>query len=243
MRPDGRKNNEIRPVKIQRNFLETAEGSVLISMGNTRVICTASIEDRVPPFLKDQKRGWITAEYSMLPRATHSRTMRESISGKVSGRTHEIQRLIGRALRSVVDLSGLGERTIWLDCDVLQADGGTRTASITGAFLCLSDALKYAVRNGLIEKIPLKDYLAAISVGIVKGEPLIDLCYSEDSAAEVDMNVVMTGSGKFVEIQGTAEGMPFSKSALDSLLKLADEGINHLIGIQKQFIEGELINF
>ena len=243
MRSDGRKNNEIRPVKIQRNFLETAEGSVLISMGNTRVICTASIEDRVPPFLKDQKRGWITAEYSMLPRATHSRTMRESVSGKVSGRTHEIQRLIGRALRSVVDLSGLGERTIWLDCDVLQADGGTRTASITGAFLCLSDALKYAVRNGLIEKIPLKDYLAAISVGIVKGEPLIDLCYSEDFAAEVDMNVVMTGSGKFVEIQGTAEGMPFSKSALDSLLKLADEGINHLIGIQKQFIEGELINF
>ncbi len=243
MRTDGRKNNEIRPVKIQRNFLETAEGSVLISMGNTRVICTASIEDRVPPFLKDQKRGWITAEYSMLPRATHSRTMRESVSGKVSGRTHEIQRLIGRALRSVVDLSGLGERTIWLDCDVLQADGGTRTASITGAFLCLSEALKYAVRNGLIEKIPLKDYLAAISVGIVKGEPLIDLCYSEDSTAEVDMNVVMTGSGKFVEIQGTAEGMPFSKSALDSLLKLADEGINHLIGIQKQFIEGELINF
>lgn len=243
MRPDGRKNNEIRPVKIQRNFLETAEGSVLISMGNTRVICTASIEDRVPPFLKDQKRGWITAEYSMLPRATHSRTMRESISGKVSGRTHEIQRLIGRALRSVVDLSGLGERTIWLDCDVLQADGGTRTASITGAFLCLSDALKYAVRNGLIEKIPLKDYLAAISVGVVKGEPLIDLCYSEDSAAEVDMNVVMTGSGKFVEIQGTAEGLPFSKYSLDSLLKLADEGINHLIGIQKQFIEGELINF
>jgi ribonuclease PH len=243
MRPDGRKNNEIRPVKIQRNFLETAEGSVLISMGNTRVICTASIEDRVPPFLKDQKRGWITAEYSMLPRATHSRTMRESISGKVSGRTHEIQRLIGRALRSVVDLSGLGERTIWLDCDVLQADGGTRTASITGAFLCLSDALKYAVRNGLIEKIPLKDYLAAISVGIVKSEPLIDLCYSEDSAAEVDMNIVMTGSGKFVEIQGTAEGIPFSKSALDSLLKLADEGINHLIGIQKQFIEGDLINF
>jgi ribonuclease PH len=243
MRPDGRKNNEIRPVKIQRNFLETAEGSVLISMGNTRVICTASIEDRVPPFLKDQKRGWITAEYSMLPRATHSRTMRESVSGKVSGRTHEIQRLIGRALRSVVDLSGLGERTIWLDCDVLQADGGTRTASITGAFLCLSEALKYAVRNGLIEKIPLKDYLAAISVGIVKGEPLIDLCYSEDSTAEVDMNVVMTGSGKFVEIQGTAEGLPFSKSALDSLLKLADEGINHLIGIQKQFIEGELINF
>jgi ribonuclease PH len=243
MRSDGRKNNEIRPVKIQRNFLETAEGSVLISMGNTRVICTASIEDRVPPFLKDQKRGWITAEYSMLPRATHSRTMRESVSGKVSGRTHEIQRLIGRALRSVVDLSGLGERTIWLDCDVLQADGGTRTASITGAFLCLSEALKYAVRNGLIEKIPLKDYLAAISVGIVKGEPLIDLCYSEDSTAEVDMNVVMTGSGKFVEIQGTAEGMPFSRSALDSLLKLADEGINHLIGIQKQFIEGELINF
>jgi ribonuclease PH len=243
MRADGRKNNEVRIVKIQRNFVESAEGSVMISMGNTKVICTASIEDKVPPFLRDQKKGWITAEYSMLPRATQMRTMRESTIGRVSGRTHEIQRLIGRALRSVVDLSGLGERTIWIDCDVLQADGGTRTASITGAFICLSDALKYALRNGLIERTPLKDYLAAISVGVVRGEPVIDLCYSEDSTAEVDMNVVMTGSGKFVEIQGTAEGIPFSKTSLDSLLKLAEGGITDLINIQKRLMEEEVIRY
>ncbi len=243
MRVDGRKNNEIRSVKIQRNFVESAEGSVLISMGNTRVICTASIEERVPPFLKDQKKGWITAEYSMLPRATQTRTMRESSTGRVSGRTHEIQRLIGRALRSVVDLSGLGERTIWIDCDVLQADGGTRTASITGAFICLSDALRYALRNGLIERTPLKDYLAAVSVGVVRGQPMLDLCYTEDSIAEVDMNVVMTGSGKFVEIQGTAEGLPFSKGALDSLVKLAEEGINNLISMQKRSIEEDVISY
>jgi ribonuclease PH len=243
MRVDGRKNNEIRNVKIQRNFVGSAEGSVLISMGNTRVICTASIEERVPPFLKDQKKGWITAEYSMLPRATQTRTMRESSTGRVSGRTHEIQRLIGRALRSVVDLSGLGERTIWIDCDVLQADGGTRTASITGAFICLSDALRYALRNGLIERTPLKDYLAAISVGVVRGQPMVDLCYTEDSIAEVDMNVVMTGSGKFVEIQGTAEGLPFSKGALDSLVQLAEEGINTLISMQKRSIEEDVISY
>jgi ribonuclease PH len=243
MRPDGRKNNQIRTVKIQRNFLGTAEGSVLISMGNTRVICTASIEEKVPHFLKDQKKGWITAEYSMLPRATHTRTFRESSTGRISGRTHEIQRLIGRALRSVVDLSGLGERTIWIDCDVLQADGGTRTASITGAFICLSDALQYALRNGLIERMPLKDYLAAISVGVVNGEPKIDLCYSEDSSAEVDMNIVMTGSGKFVEVQGTAEGIPFSKTSLDHILKLAEEGIHQLIDIQKKVIEGDKLHF
>jgi ribonuclease PH len=243
MRPDARKNNEIRNIKIQRNFMETAEGSVLISMGNTKVICTATIEDRVPPFLRDQKKGWITAEYSMLPRATQTRTFRESTSGKISGRTHEIQRLIGRALRSVVDLTGLGERTIWIDCDVLQADGGTRTASITGAFICLADALKYAIRNGLIEKTPLKDYLAAISVGVVRGEPMIDLCYVEDSAAEVDMNVVMTGSGKFVEVQGTAEGLPFSRETLDSLIKLAEAGINDLIHIQKKLIEGDALSY
>jgi ribonuclease PH len=243
MRVDGRKNNEIRNVKIQRNFVGSAEGSVLISMGNTRVICTASIEERVPPFLKDQKKGWITAEYSMLPRATQTRTMRESSAGRVSGRTHEIQRLIGRALRSVVDLSGLGERTIWIDCDVLQADGGTRTASITGAFICLSDALRYALRNGLIERTPLKDYLAAISVGVVRGQPMVDLCYTEDSIAEVDMNVVMTGSGKFVEIQGTAEGLPFSKGSLDSLVHLAEEGINNLISMQKRSIEEDVISY
>ena len=243
MRPDGRNENEIRSVKIQRSFIENAEGSVLISIGNTRVICTASIEDRVPPFLKDQKRGWVTAEYSMLPRATHTRTLRESTTGRISGRTHEIQRLIGRALRSVVDLSGLGERTIWIDCDVLQADGGTRTASITGAFICLSDALRYALRNGLIEKSPLKDYLAAVSVGVVHGKPMVDLCYAEDSVAEVDMNVVMTGNGRFVEIQGTAEGVPFSRDSLDMLIKLAEQGIHNLIAIQKKYIEEEVINF
>ena len=243
MRPDGRNENEIRSVKIQRSFIENAEGSVLISIGNTRVICTASIEDRVPPFLKDQKRGWVTAEYSMLPRATQTRTLRESTTGRISGRTHEIQRLIGRALRSVVDLSGLGERTIWIDCDVLQADGGTRTASITGAFICLSDALRYALRNGLIEKSPLKDYLAAVSVGVVHGKPMVDLCYAEDSVAEVDMNVVMTGNGRFVEIQGTAEGVPFSRDSLDMLIKLAEQGIHNLIAIQKKYIEEEVINF
>ena len=243
MRPDGRNENEIRSVKIQRSFIENAEGSVLISIGNTRVICTASIEDRVPPFLKDQKKGWVTAEYSMLPRATHTRTLRESTTGRISGRTHEIQRLIGRALRSVVDLSGLGERTIWIDCDVLQADGGTRTASITGAFICLSDALRYALRNGLIEKSPLKDYLAAVSVGVVHGKPMVDLCYAEDSVAEVDMNVVMTGNGRFVEIQGTAEGVPFSRDSLDMLIKLAEQGIHNLIAIQKKYIEEEVINF
>jgi ribonuclease PH len=243
MRPDGRKNNEIRDVKVHRNFIGAAEGSVLISMGNTRVICTASIEDRVPLFLRDQKKGWITAEYSMLPRATQARVVRESSTGRISGRTHEIQRLIGRALRSVVDLSVIGERTIWMDCDVIEADGGTRTAAITGAFICLSDALKYALRNGLIDRTPLKDYLAAISVGVVNGEPRIDLCYSEDSTAEVDMNVVMTGDGKIVEIQGTAEGTPFSKTALDSLMKLAEEGINSLINMQKKLIEDEVIKY
>jgi ribonuclease PH len=243
MRPDGRKNNEIRNVKVNRGFIRTAEGSALISMGNTRVICTASIEDRVPFFLKDQKKGWITAEYSMLPRATQTRTVRESSTGRISGRTHEIQRLIGRVLRSVVDLSDLGERTIWIDCDVIQADGGTRTAAITGAFICLSDALKYALRNGLISRTPLRDYLAAISVGVVDGEPRVDLCYSEDSIAEVDMNVVMTQSGKLVEIQGTAEGMPFSKDMLNSLIKLAEEGINNLINIQERLIEGEIDSY
>jgi ribonuclease PH len=243
MRSDSRKNNEIRKVEIQRNFIKTAEGSVLISMGNTRVICTASIEDKVPLFLKDQKKGWITAEYSMIPRATQLRSHRESTMGRMSGRTHEIQRLIGRALRSVVDLSGIGERTIWIDCDVIEADGGTRTTAITGAYICLADALKYALKNDLVEKTPLKDYLAAISVGVVKGEPMIDLCYSEDSVAEVDMNIVMTGNGSFVEIQGTAEGIPFSKAVLDNLIKLAEQGINSLINIQRKLIEGETLTY
>lgn len=239
MRPDGRKNTEMRQIKVTRNFIGTAEGSVLIEMGGTRVICTASIEDRVPPFLKDQKKGWVTAEYAMLPRSTQTRMMRESSTGRVGGRTHEIQRLIGRALRAVVDLEALGERTIWIDCDVIQADGGTRTAAITGAYICLADALRYALRNGMIDKTPLRDYLAAISVGIVNGEPRLDLCYAEDSAAEVDMNIVMTGGGKFVEVQGTAEGSPFSKDTLDGLIKLAEDGINKLIKIQKEMVVGE----
>lgn len=241
MRPDGRKADELRSVQIQRNFIQNAEGSVLISVGNTRVICTASIEEKVPPFLKDQKRGWVTAEYAMLPRATQTRTLRESTAGRISGRTHEIQRLIGRALRSVVDLSAIGERTIWIDCDVLQADGGTRTASITGAFICLADAIKYAITNGLMSKTPLKDYLAAVSVGIVHGIPMIDLCYAEDSIAEVDMNVVMTGNGRFVEIQGTAEGAPFPKETLDTLIDLAREAITRLIAIQKEYIDPYMI--
>ena len=243
MRVDGRKNDEIRSVKISRNFIGNAEGSVLIAIGKTRVICTASIEERVPIFLKEQKKGWVTAEYSMIPRSTQTRTPRESAIGKLSGRTQEIQRLIGRALRSVVDLSSIGERTIWIDCDVIEADGGTRTAAITGAFICLSDALQYALNNGLIEKAPLRDYLAAVSVGIVRGEPMIDLCYVEDSAAEVDMNIVMTGNGEFVEVQGTAEGRPFTKESFDSLLKLAAEGIHTLIGIQKRLIEEGLANY
>lgn len=234
MRPDGRKNDELRKVTITRNFIKNAEGSVLIAFGETKVICTATIEERVPPFLKDQKKGWITAEYGMLPRSTQTRVIRESVTGRIGGRTHEIQRLIGRALRSVVSLDMLGERTIWIDCDVIQADGGTRTAAITGSYICLADALNYALRNGMIERTPLRDYLAAVSVGIVNGEPRLDLCYAEDSTAEVDMNVVMTGEGKFVEIQGTAEGSPFDRAALDTLLNLAGKGISQLIALQKE---------
>jgi ribonuclease PH len=241
MRSDGRRPDELRPVKITRDYISVAEGSVLIEMGNTRLICTASIEDRVPQFLKDQKRGWITAEYSMLPRATDIRTMRESVQGRVGGRTHEIQRLIGRSLRSVVDMEALGERTIWLDCDVIQADGGTRTAAITGAFICLSDALEHALSIGIISKNPIRDYVAAVSVGVVDGQPMLDLCYEEDSRAEVDMNVVMTGSGLFVEIQGTAESRPFGRGALDELLELARGGISELIEKQKVEIQGGMV--
>jgi ribonuclease PH len=237
MRPDGRRNDELRKPKVTRNFLKTAEGSVLMEIGDTKVICTASVEDRVPPFLKDMKRGWITAEYGMLPRSTQTRMIRESVSGKVGGRTHEIQRLIGRSLRSVVDLEILGERTIWVDCDVIQADGGTRTAAITGAFICLADALKGALQSGMIKRTPIRDYLAAISVGIINGEPRLDLCYAEDSAAEVDMNIVMTGGERFVEIQGTAEGPPFSRSDHEILVALAEGGIKELISIQKEILD------
>lgn len=231
MRPDGRKNDELRPIKIEKNFIKNADGSVLIELGNTRVICTASIENKVPPFLKDQKKGWITAEYGMLPRSTPVRMLRESTAGRVGGRTHEIQRLIGRSLRAVVELEKLGERTIWIDCDVIEADGGTRTASITGGYLALREAIKKAMDAGMITENPLKDSIAAISVGIVTGEPRLDLCYQEDSQAEVDMNIVMTGSGKFVEIQGTAEIIPFSKEQLLQLLSLAEKGIREIVRI------------
>lgn len=236
MRPDGRRNDELRSIKITRGFIKTAEGSALIEMGDTRVICTASIEARVPLFLKDQNKGWVTGEYSMLPRATATRNNRESSIGRVGGRTHEIQRLIGRAMRSVVDLGALGERTIWLDCDVIQADGGTRTASITGAYIALRDAIAFALENRLIETQPVKDYVAAVSAGIVDGESRLDLSYAEDSSAEVDMNIVMTGSGKFVEVQGTAETEPFGMNGLQEMLALAETGIREIVSIQKQML-------
>jgi len=236
MRPDGRSVDKMRKVIITNNFLKTAEGSVLIEMGETKVICTASIENRVPQWLKDQNRGWITAEYSMLPRSTPIRVIREASVGRVGGRTHEIQRLIGRSMRSVVNLSALGERTVWLDCDVLQADGGTRTAAITGAFVALKSAVKFAIENKLIASDPVMDYVAAVSVGIVEREPRLDLIYAEDSTAEVDMNVVMTGSGRFIEVQGTAESEPFEKKTLDKMLSLAESGIKDIISLQKDIL-------
>jgi ribonuclease PH len=236
VRGDGRRPNEIRPVKITRNFIKHAEGSVLIEMGATKVICTASVEERVPPFLKDKGRGWVTAEYAMLPRATHERTPREAVKGKQGGRTLEIQRLVGRALRAVTEMSEMGERTIWIDCDVIQADGGTRTASITGSFIALADAFSVLKRKHAIKKRPLNDYLAAISVGKVGGETMVDLEYAEDSLAEVDMNVVMTGRGRYVEVQGTAEQMPFDKKDLDDFLGLAWEAIQSLVQMQKDLI-------
>ncbi len=232
----GRAFDEPRPVNIIPGYTKFAPGSVLIETGDTRVICTASVEDKVPPFLKGTGTGWITAEYSMLPGSTPTRTAREATRGRISGRTSEIQRLIGRSLRAVVDLSALGERTVWIDCDVIQADGGTRTASITGAFVALYLALVKLKNEGIIERIPVTDYVAATSVGIVKGIPLLDLEYGEDSEAEVDMNVVMTGSGKFIEIQGTAEHNPFSCEELDELLRLAKKGISLLIAKQKEVL-------
>jgi ribonuclease PH len=238
-RIDGRKHDELRHVRIHRNYIKYAEGSALIEVGDTKVICTATIEEKVPPHLKDQNKGWVTAEYAMIPRSAHARIVRESARGKIGGRTHEIQRLIGRALRSVVALEKLGERTVWIDCDVIQADGGTRTASITGSFVALVDALKFAQKKDLIDEIPVKDYLAAVSVGIVDGEPVIDLNYAEDSTAEVDMNIVMTGKGRFVEIQGTAEGAPFSKAQMEGLITLAKQGIEELVEIQRKLV-GEL---
>lgn len=239
MRNDQRKNDELRKVNITLNYIKHAEGSVLIETGDTKVICTATIDEKVPPFIKGEGKGWITAEYSMLPRATNVRNIRESAKGKQGGRTLEIQRLVGRALRSVVDLKALGERTIWIDCDVIQADGGTRTAAITGAFVALVEACKLLLGEGKIAKIPLTDYLAATSVGIVAGEPMLDLAFTEDSSAIVDMNVVMTGSEKFVEVQGTGEEAPFSKDEFTKLLDLAQKGINELIEEQKKVI-GEI---
>lgn len=237
---DGRHFDEVRPVKITRGYTDIPEGSVLIEIGKTRVLCTASVEDRVPPFQKGTGKGWVTAEYSMLPRATGIRNQRESTKGKVGGRTMEIQRLIGRALRSVVDMSKLGERTIWLDCDVLQADGGTRTASITGAYVALVDAVKYLLANKLVAQNPLIDSIAAISVGKVNGEAVVDLAYQEDSKAEVDMNIVMTGSGKFVELQGTAEGEAFDRADLDKFLALGELGIRKLMEQQRLALEADL---
>jgi ribonuclease PH len=235
-RTDGRSSAELRPTTITPGFLSHAEGSVLIEVGRTRVICTASVEDRVPPFLRNTGKGWVTAEYGMLPRATNTRTQRESSAGKVGGRTQEIQRLIGRSLRSVTKLNDLGERTIWIDCDVIQADGGTRTASITGGFVALVLALQRMRELALLKDIPILDYVAATSVGIVDGTALLDLAYDEDSRAEVDMNFVKTGDGRFIELQGTAEGLPFDRRALDALMGLADEGIRSLIDKQKSIV-------
>ena len=240
MRPDGRRPNEMRPVNIARDFLRHAEGSVLITVGDTKVVCAASVEDRVPPFLRDTGQGWVTAEYAMLPRSTKTRTPRETSSGRPNGRTYEIQRLVGRSLRAVTDLALLGPRTIWLDCDVIQADGGTRTAAITGAYLALADALQYLRSNGQITGLPLKDFVAATSVGVVDGQTVLDLCYAEDSIADVDMNVVMTGTGKFVEVQGTAEDTPFDRPQLDGMLELAAAGIRELIALQRKLLAERL---
>ena len=232
-RTDGRTPDQLRETRITPGFLVHAEGSVLIEVGRTRVVCTASVEDRVPPFLRNTGKGWITAEYGMLPRATTTRTQREASAGKVGGRTQEIQRLIGRSLRSVTRLNEIGERTIWIDCDVIQADGGTRTASITGGFVALVLALRKLREAGAIRGLPLQDHVAATSVGVVSGTPMLDLAYDEDSRAEVDMNVVKTGDGRFVEVQGTAEGPPFERAALDSLMELADAGIRELVQLQR----------
>jgi len=225
----------MRLVKVATDYLLTAEGSALIEVGNTRVLCAASVEETVPPFLRGSGKGWVTAEYSMLPRATSTRTAREVSKGRASGRTMEIQRLIGRSLRSVIDLDALGERSVILDCDVLQADGGTRTAAITGAYIALSAALRQLMKFGALKKSPIRDFVAATSVGIVGGIPMLDLCYQEDSQAEVDMNVVMTGAGKFVEVQATAEKTPFDDAQMAALLALARQGIGELVTLQKQF--------
>ncbi|KAA0890437.1 ribonuclease PH [Oryzomonas rubra] len=237
-RNDGRGCCDLRPITIMRNFTKHAEGSVLIAFGDTRVICTASVEESVPPFLKGRGTGWVTAEYAMLPRATHTRSPREAAKGKQTGRTLEIQRLIGRSLRAVTDLARLGERSIYIDCDVIQADGGTRTASITGAYVALADALAGLRDKGVFVDIPLKEAVAAVSVGIIAGEPMLDLNYLEDSSAEVDMNFVMTSSGRFVEVQGTAEAEPFTIDQMDAMRDQAMAGIQQLFAFQQEALRG-----
>ncbi|MES2877597.1 MAG: ribonuclease PH [Pseudomonadota bacterium] len=239
LRSGARAANELRPVRITRGYTIHAEGSVLIEFGNTKVLCTASVEEKVPGHKKGSGEGWVTAEYGMLPRATHTRSDREAARGKQSGRTQEIQRLIGRSMRAVFDLRKLGERTIHLDCDVIQADGGTRTAAITGAFVAAQDAVSQLMAQGKLTESPIRDHIAAISVGIVQGTPLLDLEYTEDSACDTDMNVVMTGSGHFVEVQGTAEGAAFSRQEMDALLALAEKGISDLVSLQKQSLSNK----
>jgi len=236
-RIDGRTPGDLRKIKVKRGFLEHPEGSVLIEGGGTRIICTASIENRVPPFLMGKGKGWVTAEYSMLPRATHTRMVRDRVKGKINGRSQEIQRLIGRSLRAVMDLKGMPDRTVFVDCDVIQADGGTRTLAITGAYIALHLALMTLVKRGDIEKVPAADTVAATSVGMVGGDLLLDLCYEEDSSAQVDFNVVMTGKGRLVEVQGTAEGMTFTKRQMDSMLALAKKGVAELTAIQKKVLK------
>lgn len=236
IRFDSRRKDQVRPVKVTRNFIKHAEGSVLFEMGDTKVICTASVEEKVPAFLKGKGTGWVTAEYAMLPRSTHERSPREAVKGKQGGRTLEIQRLVGRALRAVTDMTLIGERTVWIDCDVIQADGGTRTASITGAFIALADACAVLKKKELIKKLPLTDYLAAISIGKVGGEVMVDLAYQEDSLADVDLNLVMTGAGRYVEVQGTAERTPFDKKDMDEFLSLGWSAIQDLVVLQKELI-------
>ena len=236
MRADGRKERQLRAIVITPSYIKHADGSVLIEMGDTRVICTAKLEDRVPPFLRNSGKGWITAEYGMLPSSSQVRISREAARGRIGGRTHEIQRLIGRSLRAIADLEGLGERTVWIDCDVIQADGGTRTASITGAYVALVEAARRWMKQGAFQGDLIKDSVAAVSVGIVNGKALLDLTYGEDSQAEVDMNFVMTGSGKFVEVQGTAESAPFTKKGLERMAEIAQQGIRELLKTQKKVL-------
>ena len=236
MRSDGRKAKQLRPLSITPSYIKTADGSVLIEVGDTKVICTAKLEERVPPFLRNSGKGWITAEYGMLPGSSQVRIGRESARGKIGGRTHEIQRLIGRSLRAIADLKSLGERTIWIDCDVIQADGGTRTASITGAYVALVEAVRRWLSKGIINVDPIRDSVAAVSIGLVDGKILLDLAYDEDSRADVDMNFVMTGSGKFIEVQGTAESAPFTKKQMEHMTEVAQQGIRELLKAQKKIV-------